>query len=127
MPPADEHGNEGPKDLDAFGRRLADAQRREGAGRVWKADANGPPKSALGLAFRVAVELVSAVAVGVGIGWLLDQWLGTRPWLMLLFIVLGFAAGILNVYRQAAGHGYAVGYRKNGAPEAPKEGEDRGG
>lgn len=76
----------------------------------------GPEKSekggALGLAFRVSVEIVSAVAIGVGIGWLLDDWLDTRPWLMLVFIVLGFSAGILNVYRMASGFGYAPGYAK---------------
>ena len=72
-----------------------------------KSEKDGP----LGLAFRVSVEIVSAVAIGTLIGLLFDNWLGTRPWLMLLFIVLGGAAGILNVYRVASGFGYAVGYR----------------
>ena len=66
---------------------------------------------ALGLAFRVSVEIVSAVAIGTLIGFLMDNWLGTRPWLMLFCIVLGGGAGILNVYRIASGFGYAVGYR----------------
>ena len=65
----------------------------------------------LGLAFRVSVEIVSAVAIGTLIGFLMDNWLGTRPWLMLFCIVLGGGAGILNVYRIASGFGYAVGYR----------------
>ncbi|NQV43830.1 MAG: AtpZ/AtpI family protein [Rhodospirillales bacterium] len=69
-----------------------------------------PPGNALGLAFRVSVELVSALAVGLGIGWLLDEWLDTRPWLMLVFLLIGGAAGILNVYRMAKGMGYADGY-----------------
>ena len=69
---------------------------------------------ALGLAFRVSVEIVSAVAIGVGVGWLLDGWLGTTPWLMIVFVVLGFASGILNVYRLASGFGYAAGYTKRG-------------
>ena len=69
-----------------------------------------PPGNALGLAFRVSVELVSALAVGLGIGWLLDEWLDTRPWLMLVFLLIGGAAGILNVYRMAQGMGYADGY-----------------
>jgi len=69
--------------------------------------------SALSLAFRVGVELISAVAVGTGIGWGLDYWLGTRPWLMLVFIILGGAAGVVNVYRLASGFGYAVGYQKD--------------
>ena len=68
--------------------------------------------NALGLAFRVGVELISAVAVGTAIGWGLDHWLETRPWFMLVFIVIGGAAGIINVYRMASGFGYATGYQK---------------
>jgi ATP synthase protein I len=43
--------------------------------------------------------VVSALGVGIAVGLLLDRWLGTKPWLFLLFFVLGAAAGILNVYR----------------------------
>jgi ATP synthase protein I len=48
---------------------------------------------------RMAAELVGAVIVGGAIGWGLDRWLGSTPWLFLLFFVLGFAAGVLNVVR----------------------------
>ena len=48
---------------------------------------------------RMAMDLVVAVFVGGLIGWGLDWVLDTRPWLLLLFFVLGFAAGILNVMR----------------------------
>ncbi len=50
---------------------------------------------------RIAVELVAALVVGAVMGWLLDGWLGTRPWLLVVFILLGAAAGVLNVYRTA--------------------------
>ena len=90
----------------------------------------GPEKSekggALGLAFRVSVEIVSAVAIGVVIGWLLDGWLETTPWLMVVFIVLGFAAGILNVYRLASGFGYAAGYTERDEQAGDKAGTDEG-
>ncbi len=89
---------------------LEDAQARQETARVWR-QVEQPPNSSLGLALRVGVELVSALAVGFGIGWLLDQWLETRPWLMLVFILLGGAAGILNVYRMARGFGYTAGYK----------------
>lgn len=93
-------------------------------------DKPGPETSekgnVLSLAFRVAVEIVSAVAIGVGIGWLLDDWLGTKPWLMLVFIVLGFAAGILNVYRMASGFGYAAGYTKRDENAGAGTGTDEG-
>lgn len=46
---------------------------------------------------RMSSELVAAILVGGFIGYMLDQWLGTTPWLFLLFFVLGFAAGIVNV------------------------------
>jgi ATP synthase protein I len=48
---------------------------------------------------RMAAELVAAVIVGGLIGYGLDSWLGSKPWLFLLFFVLGFAAGVLNVVR----------------------------
>ena len=44
---------------------------------------------------------MAALAVGVGIGWLLDRWLGTLPLFLLIFFFLGAAAGLLNVYRAA--------------------------
>ena len=81
---------------------------------------------ALGLAFRVSIEIVSAVAIGVGIGWLLDGWLDTTPWLMVVFIVLGFAAGILNVYRLASGFGYAAGYTERDEQTGNKASTDEG-
>lgn len=54
-----------------------------------------------GFAFRIGVELVSALLVGAGIGWLLDRWWGTEPFLLLIFFFLGAAAGLLNVFRAA--------------------------
>lgn len=57
--------------------------------------------TAFGIAFRMVAELVSGLVVGGGIGWLLDRWLGTSPWLLVVFFVLGAAAGIMNVFRAA--------------------------
>jgi ATP synthase protein I len=57
--------------------------------------------SGMAQALRVALEMASALAVGGAIGWFLDRWLGTRPWLLLGFLLLGVAAGILNAYRAA--------------------------
>lgn len=53
----------------------------------------------LGLAMRLGTELVVATMIGVGIGYGLDRWLGTQPWLLLLFLLLGSVAGFKNVYR----------------------------
>ena len=65
------------------------------------ADPQARRGTALGLAFRLAVELVAGLVVGGAIGWFLDRWLGTLPIFLLLFFVLGAAAGILNVFRTA--------------------------
>src|SRR6266404_4884722 len=51
--------------------------------------------------FRLSTELVGGVAVGAFIGWALDRWLGISPWGMILFLLLGFAAGVINVMRAA--------------------------
>jgi ATP synthase protein I len=96
------------EDLDA---RLRAVQERVDTRANGGKKGNGQPMSGLGLAFRVGIELVSALAVGVGIGWLLDRWLGTKPWLMVVFFFLGSAAGVLNVWRAMSGIGPGPGYR----------------
>ena len=57
--------------------------------------------SFMGSAFKLGTELVSAVAVGTIIGFILDNWFDTKPWLIIIFFFLGAAAGILNVIRTA--------------------------
>ena len=59
----------------------------------------GLPPGSLGNGLRAGVEVVAALVVGVGLGLVLDRWLGTFPWLFLVFFLLGGAAGILNVLR----------------------------
>jgi ATP synthase protein I len=70
----------------------------------------------MGIGFRIGVDVAAALAVGLGIGYLLDAWLGTKPWLLVLFFFLGAGAGVLNVYRAVQGMGYQVGFRPGGAP-----------
>ena len=57
--------------------------------------------SFMGSAFKLGTELVSSVAVGTNIGFILDSWFDTKPWLIIIFFFLGTAAGILNVIRTA--------------------------
>jgi ATP synthase protein I len=64
--------------------------------------------------FRLSSELVAGVVVGAGLGWLLDRWLGTTPWGLMVFLLLGFAAGVLNVMRSA-------GVASGGVPDSTIE------
>ena len=57
--------------------------------------------SPIGTAFKLSTELVSAVVVGTIIGFILDDWFGTKPWLILIFFFVGVAAGIMNVVKSA--------------------------
>ena len=57
--------------------------------------------SFMGSAFKLGTELVAAVAVGTIIGFILDSWFDTKPWLIIIFFFLGSAAGMLNVIRTA--------------------------
>ena len=59
------------------------------------------PSSKLGIAFKISTEMVAAVVVGTIIGYILDNWLGTKPWFILIFFFVGMIAGILNVVRSA--------------------------
>ena len=55
----------------------------------------------MGSAFRLGTELVAAVVVGTIIGFILDNWFGTKPWFIILFFFVGVVAGIVNVIRVA--------------------------
>ncbi|MGD1935427.1 MAG: AtpZ/AtpI family protein [Candidatus Phaeomarinobacter sp.] len=78
-----------------FDRRLNEARKRR------ETTGPGNRQTAFGQAFRLSSEMVAGVLVGGFIGWWLDYWLGTAPWLLLLFFFLGVAAGILNAVRAA--------------------------
>ncbi|MBV8912417.1 MAG: AtpZ/AtpI family protein [Acetobacteraceae bacterium] len=88
----------------SFEERLRAARARQAASEPKPARDTGTA-SPMGIGVRVGIELVSALAVGVAIGWGLDWWLGTRPWLLALFVLLGGAAGVANVWRLMLPHG----------------------
>ena len=85
--------------LQRLGERLA---HQEGTSRQVEAEPSSKSDpSALARGFRLSTELVGGVAVGAFIGWALDRWLGISPWGMIVFLLLGFAAGVINVMRAA--------------------------
>lgn len=88
---------------DDFDARLRQARQRRGLEKgtdpAGDSQQGGLPKGAMQIGLRAGVEVVSALIAGAGLGYLLDRWLGTWPWLFLVFFVVGGAAGVMNVYR----------------------------
>ena len=115
-------------DRDAFkarasrlGRRIDTVTKR----RTPPAD-NGERGAAMGQAFKIAVELVAGVAFGALVGWALDRYFGTSgPWFLIAFLVLGFAAGMLNVIRTAQRMQARSEQMQRSAPSVRDDDEDQ--
>ncbi len=103
---------EEPPSLDELDVRLRNARKKADA-MAGRSKEVSETRSGLAFAMRIGVELVATLVVGGGIGLLLDRWLGTAPWLMLVFFILGAAAGFINIYRVMMGLGQSVGYGHN--------------
>lgn len=74
----------------------------------------------MGIAYRVLVEMIAGIGVGAFLGWVVDRWLGTEPLFLVVLVLLGFAAGILNAYR-------AIQQLPGGrADQASRQGPDNG-
>ena len=83
---------------DPFKTRLEIAKKRVSKRNIISKNPNTSP---IGTAFKLSTELVSAVAVGTIIGFILDKTFGTKPWLILIFFFVGVIAGIMNVIKSA--------------------------
>ena len=83
---------------DQFKTRLKIAKNKA---KLRKSSKNAESSSSMGTAFKMSTELVSAVVVGTIIGFILDNWFGTKSWLILIFFFVGVIAGIMNVIKSA--------------------------
>src|SRR5258707_1164492 len=118
----------GPPDpLARLGERLDKARARPGGEPVAAPD-NAAMQQGVGIGLRIGIEFVVAVVVATGLGWVLDRWLGTRPWGTIVLFFLGVGAGMLSVYRAVAGIKMPVGSRPldkiGGGRGAKDEGDD---
>jgi ATP synthase protein I len=94
----------GPSDpLARLGQRLDRARADENRER--SGGSGDVPPSGLGVGFRIGIELVASLLVGLALGWVFDRYLGTRPWGLIVFFFLGAAAGMVNAFRAAQGMG----------------------
>jgi len=93
-----------PRD-DELSARLQDLERRLDASRDGSVDSAGRedvrPPPGMALAMRLGAEFVAGVAVGAALGWGFDRLVGTSPWGLIVFVLLGFGAGLLSVMRSA--------------------------
>ena len=87
--------------LDDLGRRLDSFEARAQQSGTLPKKAPAETNSALGSAFKLSTEFVAAVAVGGGMGWVLDGWLGTKPTPFLVLMAFSVAAGFFGVFRVA--------------------------
>jgi ATP synthase protein I len=127
MSDSSENGDRGKRQtneaaLSARLQRLNEGLARNQAGRPSDSPEADRAATASGYArgFRLSSELVAGVVVGAGIGWLLDRWLGISPWGLIVFLLLGFAAGVLNVMRSA---GVVAGTALDGSARLDRDNE----
>jgi ATP synthase protein I len=99
-PASDEEGDRLRKRLQELERKL-DAGESGREQEVMSEEERNRRGSVLGKALQLSTELVAGVFVGGFIGWLLDRWLKTLPLFLVVFLMLGVAAGILNAVREA--------------------------
>ncbi|MCT4656081.1 MAG: AtpZ/AtpI family protein [Cohaesibacter sp.] len=85
------------EDLDA---KLAQLSQKEQTGKQGE-QTEQTGASGLAMAWRLGSEFIAGVFVGGAIGWLVDTWFGLAPWGMIIFVLLGFMAGMLNMLRSA--------------------------
>ncbi len=109
--------------LSARLRRLGDELGRQRPGESPEMHRGRPAADASGYArgFRLSSELVAAVLVGAAIGWALDRVFGISPWGMIVFLLLGFAVGVVNVVRAAAAPENDAGTRRQGDADTRRE------
>lgn len=89
-------------DLERRRRQLdAEIAARRRSGSEGERGAKSGGTTGYGQAVKLSSEFIAGVAVGAGLGWAIDRWAGTSPWGLIVFLLLGFAAGVLNVMRSA--------------------------
>lgn len=77
-------------------------------------DANA--SSGLAMGMRIGLEFMAGTVVGMGIGWGIDSYFDSTPWGLLIFTILGFCAGIMNVYRAVNNIDEGIGINRQNSP-----------
>lgn len=96
------------------------ATRRQ-AGRDGEKSAESNGATGYGQAIKLSSEFIAGIAVGIGLGWFVDRLAGTSPWGLIVFLLLGFGAGVLNVLRSAGMISDAGIKSPDGRPDEPEK------
>lgn len=105
-----------PPSLEELDARLREARRAAGMDQPDPVPGEGVSSrsgSDMAVGLRIGVELVAGVVFGLALGYGIDWWLDTKPWGMIVMVILGAIAGFMNMYRLANGQGYAAGFDKS--------------
>ncbi|MGC6475768.1 MAG: AtpZ/AtpI family protein [Parvibaculales bacterium] len=103
--------------LETLSNKVEQAQTKRSIGQT----AQRGRSSAIGLAYRLSIELVVGIVVGGYLGWWLDGYFGTGPLFLLIMLVLGMAAGVINMLRTSREMNARMGLDENGNESSQKE------
>jgi len=108
-----------PPSLEELDSRLKEIQEKR-----QRPEGLGMPPTRTGQSLHLGIEMAATLAVGVGIGWFLDRWLDTTPWLLIVFLFLGIGAGLSNAFRLAKKYGAELAQREEVKGGKPPRKED---
>jgi ATP synthase protein I len=97
-----------------------DRKRETAPARKGAFEPSGSGPSGVALAFRMSAEFVAGIIAGGILGWVFDRVLGTSPWGIIVFLMLGFCAGIYNVMRASGSLGGPSGTKSQNEPGEPR-------
>ncbi|PYE90549.1 AtpZ/AtpI family protein [Phyllobacterium leguminum] len=111
-----------PEELDERRRRLEAELAKKGVRKKSSSPEERPDTSAgVAEAMKLSSEFIAGILVGAVIGWVIDRFAGTSPWGLIVFLLLGFGAGVLNILR-SMGHVAEGGIQPGRAPGENKKG-----
>ena len=86
-----------PEDIKALDKKIQDFKKRE---KIENQDVSDEPEySSAAAGFQISTELLAGIVIGLSMGYVLDKFFNTAPWLLAIFTIFGGAAGVLNIYK----------------------------
>ncbi|PRD45672.1 ATP synthase subunit [Phyllobacterium phragmitis] len=113
-------------DLDERRRRLGAELAKKGAiGKSGFPEERSGTSAGVAQAMKLSSEFIAGILVGAAVGWLIDHFAGTSPWGLIIFLLLGFVAGVLNILRSAGNVAQTGGIQPGRAPGQRNDGKNK--